>query len=592
MNTEISSEAIRRLMNLFPVVLSFLLLSCSTREATRALDKAESMMESHPDSSLMVLGMMDKSLLDSESARARYALLMSMALDKNYVDTTKFDVLQPAIDYYLKKGSPDEKLRTYYYQGRIFQNQKDYDKAMNSFLKGIDISPECKDSLTLARTLVAQGYLYFEFYDFENYTNSNLRAADICRCLSHKNYEFLSLLNALNGAVVLDNKIRADSIMNLIDLVQPLTEGQNRLLLERKLSYALKFGSRKDLETMMAYKDRFLESDANCILDVISAYNKLGNDQMSIMLFDYLNNKNIDYDTLKYKSICVSVYKNMGKYEEALSAYEDFSHRVDLLNSIKFNQKIHSINEKYEIEFEAQKDARRKGKMIWGCVWGMVILTMGISILIVSIRSNKMQKDLAIQRVRSIELENNNLKSEREKLSLEYKNLQLEKEKKELEAENLSNRVERLEEESYSLKRLIGNKEELPFDVQKAIKVRIEMLNSLLAGYITDNEKYEKSYEIWVKELTENTKEFMNSNRLAFQASHPRFIQYFEDHGLTVDEINYVCLYAIGLRGKEVGNYMKKRSHVNTSSAIRKKLGIDKHETNIGIYVRRLLKNL
>ena len=84
----------------------------------------------------------------------------------------------------------------------------------------------------------------------------------------------------------------------------------------------------------------------------------------------------------------------------------------------------------------------------------------------------------------------------------------------------------------------------------------------------------------------------MNSNRLAFQASHPRFIRYFKEHGLTTGEINYVCLYAIGLRGKEVGNYMKKRSHVNISSAIRKKLGIDRHDTNIGIYVRKLLKTL
>lgn len=161
-----------------------------------------------------------------------------------------------------------------------------------------------------------------------------------------------------------------------------------------------------------------------------------------------------------------------------------------------------------------------------------------------------------------------------------------------MEAENLTHRVDALENESDSLKALIGDKEELPIEVQREIKVRIEMLNSLLASYITNNEQYEKPYDVWIKELTDNKDEFMNSNRLAFQVSHPRFIQYFEDHGLTTDEINYVCLYAIGLRGKEVGNYMNKRSHVNTSSAIRKKLGIDKHETNIGIYVRKLLKNL
>lgn len=202
------------------------------------------------------------------------------------------------------------------------------------------------------------------------------------------------------------------------------------------------------------------------------------------------------------------------------------------------------------------------------------------------------KKDLAIQKARTTELENEELKSEKKRLFLENTNLQLERDKKKLEAENLAHRVEKLESESESLNILMEKPEEIPSEVQEAIKIRIEMLNSLLASYITENEQYEKPYDFWVKELTENTEEFMNSNRLAFQVSHPHFIQYFENHNLTTDEINYVCLYAIGLRGKEVGNYMKKRSHVNISSAIRKKLGIDRHETNIGIYVRKLLKSL
>ena len=128
--------------------------------------------------------------------------------------------------------------------------------------------------------------------------------------------------------------------------------------------------------------------------------------------------------------------------------------------------------------------------------------------------------------------------------------------------------------------------------MRKAIQTRIEMLNTYLASQISDHREFEKAYDEWVSELTADTEEFMNSNRLAFQASHPAFIEYFEDHGLTTAEINYVCLYAIGLRGKDVGSYMKKRSHVNISSAIRSKLGIDRHETNIGIYVRKLLRDL
>lgn len=84
----------------------------------------------------------------------------------------------------------------------------------------------------------------------------------------------------------------------------------------------------------------------------------------------------------------------------------------------------------------------------------------------------------------------------------------------------------------------------------------------------------------------------MNSTRLAFAASHPKFIEYLESKGLTVDEINYLCLYAIGLRGKEVGEYIRLKRHYNESSEIRKKLGIDGHETNLSIYIRRLLKGL
>lgn len=211
----------------------------------------------------------------------------------------------------------------------------------------------------------------------------------------------------------------------------------------------------------------------------------------------------------------------------------------------------------------------------------------------------KTEKDLVINKSEITELENEKLKSDWAKLSLENNqlilensNLLVERNKHILESEHLTYRIETLETESSCLKNLIAAQEELNEEGHNALKIRIEMLNCLLAGHITANSQYTKLYDIWVDELTRNTKEFLNSNRLTFQASHPRFIRYFEDRELTTEEINYVCLYAIGMRGKEVGNYLKKRSHVNISSAIRKKLGIDKYETNIGIYVRKLLKNL
>ncbi len=568
------------------------LFSCSGQRQKDVLDRADVLMETRPDSALILLKGIDEYGIGSKAEKARFALLVSMALDKNYVDTTTFDVLQPAIDYYLDHGDADEKLRTYYYQGRIYQNRGEVDKALDSFLNGIESSTGCSDSLTLVRAFVSQAYIHYVLYDFESYVDNNLRAAEISGMIPHKDYEFECLINALNGSILLNDKIKCDSILELCDTFDSLSDRQKQSLLWQRMVYTAKYGTTEEIVRMVSDCSVLEGSDPSWDLNIASAYNKLGKNFDAKKLLDRIESSNVDYDTLKYESIRVYVLKDLGEYQEALSVYEEFSRKMNYIDNSKFNHKLQLINEKHSIELEAQKKAKLNVRIIWGGLCGCLFLIMIIIVLLLFSRSNRMAKILAIQKAKNLTLENEKLKTTGEMLALENKNLQLERDKRALEAENLVQRVETLENESESLKTLIESQKELPTEVQQAIKVRIEMLNALLAGYITSNEQYEKPYEKWVKQLTDDTAEFMNSNRLAFQASHPQFISYFEDHDLTTDEINYVCLYAIGLRGKEVGNYMKKRSHVNTSSTIRKKLGIDKHETNIGIYVRRLLKDL
>ena len=131
-------KRIGHLINIILLSIAVLTTGSCDRHGTawNEMDKAESLMDAKPDSALVVLENIPASSVKGKEAAARYALLKSMALDKNYIDTTTFDVLQPAIDYYVKHGSPDEQLRTYYYQGRIYQNQGNNDLAMQSFMWG------------------------------------------------------------------------------------------------------------------------------------------------------------------------------------------------------------------------------------------------------------------------------------------------------------------------------------------------------------------------------------------------------------------------------------------------------------------------
>lgn len=102
------------------IILSFLIItatgSCNWHnEIWNTLNTAESIIESHPDSALAILQNIPMSKIDEKKISARYALLKSIALDKNLLDTTTFNILQPAIDYYSNYGTPQEKFRTYYY---------------------------------------------------------------------------------------------------------------------------------------------------------------------------------------------------------------------------------------------------------------------------------------------------------------------------------------------------------------------------------------------------------------------------------------------------------------------------------------------
>ena len=557
-----------------PILLSIacMLPSCAHSDASYMLDRCESVIETKPDSALILLRGIDKELLTSSEQRAHYAILMSMALDKNYIDTTNFDVLQPAIDYYLEHGTPDDKLRTYYYQGVIFRNKGDIYNALSSYIKASDSSKGGNDSLVLARAMVGQGVVYNELYDFDRYTDCYIEASKIYGKLMLRDKEFDCLINALNGTALSNNSAVGDSILNVLKRRRDLTGSQKRQLARLELIRDVESGTAThiDMEQLLGIiGDRPQNQDE--ALSLAYTYNRLGDNDKALRILETMKNSGVEYDTLRYLSGMVHIQESLGNYKEALDTFKKFAHFHDSITHRRFRQEIRLVEDKNKMERQASAEREHKTNIMWKSYTGIAFLIVVITVLIAVIRNNKLK---------------------REKTEAENKNLQLEKEKQRLEVENLTRRINALEAERDRLKELIDRQRELPDMVQNVIKERIEMLNSLIAGHITANEKYEKTYDNWVAEYTENAEKFMDSNRLAFQASHPEFIKYLEEKGLTVQEINYVCLYTMGLNGIEVGAYIKKGGHVNMSSAIRKKLGLSKHDSSISVYVTKLFRNL
>lgn len=573
--------------------ISAALTGCRHRTGVwNSMNEAERLIRIHPDSSLSILSAIDRHTLGDDEEKARYALLMSMALDKNYIDTTTFEILQPAIDYYLKKGTPDEKLRTLYYQGRIYQNSKNDDMAMQSFIQGREYIETATDTLTAANLLVAQGVIYYSTNKIDDFIENNEKAARLYSSINRPDYEFSSLAKILNGSIQARNKQLADSILNILKSKILHHPEYGAKILPQVLSYAIAWESKEHLRRILHSYSNLDSIEPELKLDVALGFCKIGESAKAISFLHSAETDNGIRESLKYLAVKSQVLEENGDLAGALKAYRSFYKKLEAQHQKIFSQDLLFAQQKHEMEISSLTDLRKRDNFIWIISCGVLLLFFTVIYIFYRYRLIKTKNLLNEKEKERLQLQLDNLLKEKEKLELERKNAKLECERQMLAAENMRLKIKQLEEESISLKSLLMTQNDIAKPVEDAIKVRIEMLNGLLATCISENSSYAQPYGAWRDKLVQDKDEFMNSTRLAFKASHPKFIEYLEQHRLSEAEINYLCLYAIGLRGKEVGEYIQLRRHYHISSDIRRKLGIDDHETNIGIYIRKLMKIL
>lgn len=576
---------IHKLHNIiFKLIIIVLVAACDRNTSIlRQMDMAEDLMDTKPDSAIVILENIPIININNKKIAARYALLKSMALDKNYIDTTTFDVLQPAIDYYTKNGTPDEKLRTYYYQGRIYQNRGEDGSAMSSFMNGRDLKQKITDSLVLAHTLVAQGTLYLKQYKTYEFIQNNIMAAKLYGAIGRDILEIKSYTNALDGYIMLNNKSAADSLISIcVPLVQKNPNGETYLF-SSLLSYTIELCSLDDIEVFL---DKYynLELTKDEAMNFAKGYSKIGECDKALNFISKINPDTFYLDSLKYVSVKIEILEKQGSYEQAYNLYKDYSAMQERYHSKLFSQDLLFSDKRHQLEIENLMKIQNRDRIIWGTLCSILGLFILVGWLYYQDYRSKAKRILT-------EKENANLKLVQENLRKEKEKAELERDKKVLETENLKLETSKLESERDNLKELQSKLSELEKPIQDVIKIRLDMLNGLLAKEITNNESYAKSYNKWIETVRNDKKKFMDSTRVAFVASHPKFMEYFELHGLSTDEINYICLYAMGLRGKEVGEYIQTKRHYIISHEIRKKLGIDEHETNIGLYIRRLMKD-
>lgn len=419
-------------MNRFVIIfllMSFLLVSCDNRQTKSLLQDVETYIQERPDSALRVLRKVDSLTLNTKSLRARYSLLFAMALDKNYIDTTALSILEPTVAYYERLGSPQDKMLSCYYLGRIYANRKDYPNAVIFYSQALRESSEY-DYYHRGLIYAASADAYNASFNDEEELRNTILAYECFEKIGDKDLD----LSLYKVAQAYHNNERFDVADSLYSLVYSGKDSTSRLALyamEDLVSNDL-YQEKQDVERDLELLEYVAEHRGNLSLESYYEYAYLlllaGKESEAENILSQLSNREANGKTMEIR---YRIAECKGQYEEALALLKSMlSHQNDVVKK-KLAQSVFKAQSDYyrlTAEVSEQKSTISNQRSIIILITGLMIIALLYVIFMKRKSTLIREKDRLTQAVEESErlLETvrnraNEEKSEREKDILDLK---------------------------------------------------------------------------------------------------------------------------------------------------------------------------
>lgn len=309
----------KAIISLFTICI---LLSCG-RGYREAMDVAQSQMMSAPDSSLTILQGMDGQALSTRGLRARYALLLTMARDKCYMDVSQDTIIRVAYDWYQHHGSKQERMLSAYYMGVVQQQAGNSIEAILAFREAEPLAKELADYRQQSLTEQHLSAIFARNYDRNQaleYAQRSLKAAELSGDSLMADYCRLDIVNQLLGQFCY-----ADAEEKLEQLL--LNSQNNPIMLSfalKKKAHVLIFQKPHNYEGAKSLYEEI--SSLGVVRLVAEDYGKLALIEQAMgnssMAQKYLNIEQTlireRIDSLVFLNDCYNVYDKRGEWRKAM----------------------------------------------------------------------------------------------------------------------------------------------------------------------------------------------------------------------------------------------------------------------------------
>lgn len=504
------------------------------------------MIASHPDSALALLKDIEAEKIHMEKNRARHALLMSIALDKKHIDLQSDSLIKPALKYYSRHGKSKEALMAFYYTARIYENAGDLENSMKFLIKA-ENNQNREESYVNSLVHSAKGRIYNQLHQYEMASVEFKRAAEYSTEDGDYNKYASNRIREATCRYMMRDYIGAGKILEGIYPDKDILS-ENVLGKYHQLTISLaEINNRRMLPELIEEYKRNISKQSTDWLLIARIESSLGNLQAAEEAIDM--QRKFRKPDAAFHNVNSSILEAKGNFKEALSEYKQYISLSGVIGNQIIDQDTRFIEEREMHLVKQEKAKTRNIILMLACIAVMLALGLATTLIITIRKQLQLKEHEQMELMRQVE----ELITEREELS-------------------------KTDTENSEARRIISE--------------RLRIIDNFVFSDVLQDEIFEKQAHETLKQIIANREDFIHDNRLIFNQSYPQFIKYLMEHGLTEKEIEHCCLYAIGLNGKMATTFTNLKRHYHIGSSIRKKLGLNGHDTNISIHIKHLLKEL
>ena len=468
---------------LFPILLLMCICACTNKPYPQSLRVADSLIHNNPDSAVILLEELKRSMaFEPQATQMYYQLLTIKAKDKAYITHTSDSLIKTVVKYYEERKDRERLPETYYYAGRVYRDLGDAPQALEYLQKAIESTKDCTDYRLISRIYSQTGtlYLYQDTYD---------QALEVFR----KAYQYcLSDKDSIGMVYSLRDIGRTFTTLNCADSALYYYKGalnyaeqihNNHLagVVQAELSgLYIQLEMYPEAFTAIQCSNKYIKGHNIAPFYAILADYYYYTNQLDSAEYYYSQLLSVNSTLHKagaYQGLA-NIAQRKGKYKEALLYFKDFLAYSDTLQSITQSETVRKVQALYNYQLKEKENSKLQRQAANYKLWNILLIFSLLSLVFLFIAYHQFRK-----------------KKEQQQLVKQERIKQIQKERYAQSNTYLEKNKEQIKEVELSLHKAEIEKDQLRQDLLKAQKSLIEKTNE----QITATQRVQKQSELALK---------------------------------------------------------------------------------------------